>query len=306
MEDVHRAGGIARILGELDRGGYINRNEKTVHAKTVGDFIDTWDIRRHPANEVDQFFRAAPGGIRTTKAFSQCRYYRETDTDVVEGCVRSLENAYSQEGGLAVLTGNIAEQGCIVKTAAVEKEMLTFSGIAQVFESQEQVANAILRKEVKPGTVLVVRYEGPKGGPGMQEMLYPTAYLKSMRLDKTCALLTDGRFSGGSAGLSIGHVSPEAAEGGTIALVENGDQIDIDIPNRRIRLNVPDKELVQRRARHRNFGKLLWTPENRDRRVSKALQAYAAFAGNASIGAVRVLSEELSAPEQNTFHHSSV
>jgi len=289
MEDVHRAGGIARILGELDRGGHIKRDERTVHTASVGEFIDMWDVRRKPSEKVDEFFRAAPGGVRTTKAFSQCRHYRETDTDFTDGCVRSMENAYSQEGGLAVLTGNIAEQGCIVKTAAVDEEMLTFSGTAQVFESQEQVANAILRKEVKPGTVLVVRYEGPKGGPGMQEMLYPTAYLKSMRLDQTCALLTDGRFSGGSAGLSIGHVSPEAAEGGTIALVEDGDLIEIDIPNRRIHLSVPEEELARRRALHRNFGKSFWTPENRDRKVSKALQAYAAFAGNASIGAVRVL-----------------
>ena len=292
MEDVHRAGGIARILGELDRGGLINRDQPTVHASTIGDFIENWDLRRNQSNKIDEFFRAAPGGVRTTTAFSQCRHYRNTDTDFANGCIRSLENAYSKEGGLAVLSGNVAELGCIVKTAAVEEKMLTFSGAVQVFESQEEVSNAILKKEVKPGTVLVVRYEGPKGGPGMQEMLYPTAYLKSMGLDKSCALLTDGRFSGGSAGLSIGHVSPEAAEGGIIALVETGDVIDIDIPNRRIELRVKHSEIERRKQKHPNFGEASWKPSNRDRRVSKALQVYAAFAGNASIGAVRTLPEK--------------
>jgi len=289
MEDVHRAGGIARILGELDRGGIINREAHTVHQKTIGDFIDTWDIRGAAGPEVEDFFKAAPGGVRTTKAFSQDRRYSGTDKDAVSGCVRSLENAYSKEGGLAVLKGNIAEQGCIVKTAAVDEAMLTFSGTAKVFESQEDVTNAILRKEIEHGTVLVVRYEGPKGGPGMQEMLYPTTYLKSMRLDKSCALLTDGRFSGGSAGLSIGHISPEAAEGGTIGLIKDGDRIEIDIAARTIHLCVTDEELWKRRNAHPNYGEATWKPANRHRRISKALQAYAAFAGNASQGAVRTL-----------------
>lgn len=294
MEDVHRAGGIARILGELDRAGRINRDAATVHAPTIGDFIDQWDIRRSTDPDIDTFFRSAPGGMRTTQAFSQNRLYRETDIDPVSGCVRSIEHAYSKEGGLAVLTGNLAVQGCVVKTAAVDPEMLRFTGTAQVYESQEAAANAILQKTVVPGTVVVVRYEGPKGGPGMQEMLYPTAYLKSMRLDRSCALLTDGRFSGGSAGLSIGHVSPEAAEAGVIALIEAGDKITIDIPARRITLDVPDEELDWRRRNHRNADAALWTPQARNRVVSRALQAYAAWAGNASVGAVRQLPDRSS------------
>lgn len=294
MEDVHRAGGIARILGELDRAGRINRDAATVHAPTIGDFIDQWDIRRSTDPDIDTFFRSAPGGMRTTQAFSQNRLYRETDIDPVNGCVRSIEHAYSKEGGLAVLTGNLAVQGCVVKTAAVDPEMLRFTGTAQVYESQEAAANAILQKTVVPGTVVVVRYEGPKGGPGMQEMLYPTAYLKSMRLDRSCALLTDGRFSGGSAGLSIGHVSPEAAEAGVIALIEAGDKITIDIPARRITLDVPDEELDWRRRNHRNADAALWTPQARNRVVSRALQAYAAWAGNASVGAVRQLPDRSS------------
>lgn len=287
MEDVHRAGGIARILGELDRAGRINRYVPTVHAATMGAFIDRWDIRTNEDPEVDAFFRAAPGGVRTTRAFSQDRMYHETDKDPVNGCVRSVENAYSEEGGLAILTGNLAAQGSVVKTAAVDPTMHRFSGTAQVYESQEDAANAILQKKVTPGTVLVVRYEGPKGGPGMQEMLYPTAYLKGMGLDRSCALLTDGRFSGGSAGLSIGHVSPEAAEAGVIALVEDGDRITIDIPARLLQLEVPDDELDRRRRDHRNARARIWTPAHRDRVVSKALRAYAAWAGNASIGGVR-------------------
>ncbi|MDV4146665.1 dihydroxy-acid dehydratase [Shimia sp. FJ5] len=294
MEDVHRAGGIARILGELDRAGRINRDAATVHAPTIGDFIDQWDIRRSTDPDIDTFFRSAPGGMRTTQAFSQNRLYRETDIDPVNGCVRSIEHAYSKEGGLAVLTGNLAVQGCVVKTAAVDPEMLRFTGTAQVYESQEAAANAILQKTVVPGTVVVVRYEGPKGGPGMQEMLYPTAYHKSMRLDRSCALLTDGRFSGGSAGLSIGHVSPEAAEAGVIALIEAGDKITIDIPARRITLDVPDEELDWRRRNHRNADAALWTPQARNRVVSRALQAYAAWAGNASVGAVRQLPDRSS------------
>ncbi|KZY35518.1 dihydroxy-acid dehydratase [Roseovarius sp. HI0049] len=294
MEDVHRAGGIARILGELDRAGRVNRAAATVHTPTIGVFIDQWDIRRSTDPEIDSFFRSAPGGVRTTQAFSQNRLYRETDTDSVNGCVRSIDHAYSAEGGLAVLTGNLATQGCVVKTAAVDPDMLRFTGTAQVYESQEAAANAILQKAVVPGTVVVVRYEGPKGGPGMQEMLYPTAYLKSMRLDRSCALLTDGRFSGGSAGLSIGHVSPEAAEAGVIALIEAGDRITIDIPARRISLDVPDKELDRRRRNHRNAGAALWAPQARDRVVSRALQAYAVWAGNASVGAVRQLPDRSS------------
>jgi dihydroxy-acid dehydratase len=292
MEDVHRAGGIARILGELDRMGLINRDEPTVHTKTVGDFIDTWDLRRTNSPEIIDFFRAAPGGVRTTQAFSQSRMYTEADTDFVGGCVRDQENAYSQDGGLAVLTGNLALDGCIVKTAAVDPSMWSFRGTAKVFESQEEAVSGILTGKVDPGTAVIVRYEGPRGGPGMQEMLYPTAYLKSKKLDTTCALITDGRFSGGSAGLSIGHVSPEAAEGGIIALVEDGDIVEVDIPTRSIRLNVSDDVLAQRAEAMKVDGKPVWKPKNRDRVVSRALRHYASTAANASKGAVRELPEE--------------
>ena len=251
MEDVHRAGGIARIMGELDRAGKIHRDCATVHEKTMGDFIDKWDVRRETAgNEAHDLFIAAPGGVRTTEAFSQSRMYTELDLDVEEGCVRDFEHAYSQEGGLCVLFGNLAEQGCIVKTAGVIESMYEFEGTAKVYESMEDSMHGILRGEVQPHSVVIVRYEGPKGGPGMQEMLYPTAYLKSKGLDKTCALFTDGRFSGGSAGLSIGHASPEAAEKGLIALVEDGDRITISIPERRINLEVSDEEIARRRAAH--------------------------------------------------------
>ncbi len=292
MEDVHRAGGIARILGELDRAKLINRDTATVHASSIGAFIDEWDIRRTTNINVEKFYRAAPGGVRTIQAFSQERLYKEVDNDIVNGCVRSIDYAFSMEGGLAILRGNLAEQGCVVKTAAVDPSMLTFTGKAQVFESQEDAANAILAKKVKPGTVVVVRFEGPKGGPGMQEMLYPTAYLKSMKLDQSCALITDGRFSGGSAGLSIGHISPEAAEGGLIALIEDSDAIEIDIPSRKINLKVAQSELDRRSKLRPQNGTSLWKPQNRIRVVSKALQFYATCVGNASVGAVRQMPDD--------------
>ena len=293
MEDVHRAGGIARIMGELDRAGKIHRDCATVHEKTMGDFIDKWDVRRETAgNEAHDLFIAAPGGVRTTEAFSQSRMYTELDLDVEEGCVRDFEHAYSQEGGLCVLFGNLAEQGCIVKTAGVIESMYEFEGTAKVYESMEDSMHGILRGEVQPHSVVIVRYEGPKGGPGMQEMLYPTAYLKSKGLDKTCALFTDGRFSGGSAGLSIGHASPEAAEKGLIALVEDGDRITISIPERRINLEVSDEEIARRRAAHPQADKPVWKAEGRPRAVSKALKAYAAHVGNASLGAIRIVDED--------------
>ncbi|MDC0738131.1 dihydroxy-acid dehydratase [Cognatishimia sp. SS12] len=293
MEDVHRAGGIARILGELDREGRIHRDCATVHERTVGEFIDKWDVRRASAgNEAHDLYIAAPGGVRTTKAFSQSRMYTELDLDTEDGCVRDFAHAYSQEGGLCVLFGNLAEQGCIVKTAGVIKDMYEFEGTAKVFESQDDAMNGILRGEVKEHSVVIVRYEGPKGGPGMQEMLYPTAYLKSKGLDKTCALVTDGRFSGGSAGLSIGHVSPEAAEKGLIALVEDGDKITISIPNRSINLMVSDEEIARRRANHPQADKKAWKAIGRPRAVSKALKAYAAHVANASLGAVRMVEED--------------
>ncbi len=293
MEDVHRAGGIARILGELDREGKIHRDCATVHEKNVGAFIDKWDVRRETAgNEAHDLFIAAPGGVRTTQAFSQSRMYTELDVDIEDGCVRDFANAYSEEGGLCVLFGNLAEQGCILKTAGVIKQMYKFEGTAVVFESQDDAVAGILGGKVKPGSVVVIRYEGPKGGPGMQEMLYPTAYLKSMKLDTTCALVTDGRFSGGTAGLSIGHASPEAAEKGVIALVEDGDTITISVPDRSIELNVSEEVLEQRRAAHPQADKKAWKAVGRPRAVSKALKAYAAHVSNASLGAVRVLDED--------------
>ena len=257
-----------------------------MHEKTIGDFIDKWDVRRETAgNEARDLFIAAPGGVRTTEAFSQSRMYTELDLDVEDGCVRDFANAYSEEGGLCVLFGNIAEQGCILKTAGVIKEMYEFEGTAKVFESMEDAMHGILQGEVKPYSVVVIRYEGPKGGPGMQEMLYPTSYLKSKGLGKACALLTDGRFSGGTSGLSIGHVSPEAAEGGAIGLVQNGDKIEIDIPNRTINLAVSDEELATRRAAQEAAG---WQPAKpRARKVSTALKAYAALTTSAAKGAVR-------------------
>jgi dihydroxy-acid dehydratase len=291
MEDVHRAGGVMAILGELDRGGLIDTSLPTVHAPTLGDALDHWDIARSNSGHAHEFFRAAPGGVRTTQAFSQSARWDELDTDRETGVIRSTRNPFSREGGLAVLYGNLAPEGCIVKTAGVDKSILTFTGTARVFESQDAAVSGILLKEVQPGDVVVVCYEGPKGGPGMQEMLYPTSYLKSKGLGKVCALVTDGRFSGGSSGLSIGHVSPEAAEGGLIGLVETGDSIVIDIPNRTIRLDLDDTVLVARRAAMEAKGTAAWKPVGRKRHVSAALRAYAALTTNAARGAVRDVSQ---------------
>lgn len=288
MEDVHRAGGILAIMGALDRMGLIHRDRPTVHAASMGEAIERWDVARDPAPEVLEFYSAAPGGVRTTQAFSQERRYADLDLDREGGCIRDGAHAYSADGGLAVLYGNLAEDGCIVKTAGVDASILTFEGPARIFESQDAAVAGILGGEVQEGDVVLVRYEGPKGGPGMQEMLYPTSYLKSMGLGKACALVTDGRFSGGSSGLSIGHVSPEAAEGGAIALVETGDPIRIDIPNRTIELAVASEELARRREAMEAKGDAAWAPAKpRKRRVSRALQAYAAFATSAAQGAVR-------------------
>ncbi|EKO3593470.1 dihydroxy-acid dehydratase [Vibrio metschnikovii] len=284
MEDVHRAGGVMAILGELDRAGLINNQTHTVLGMTLQQQLTQYDIMQTDDQAVLDFFRAGPAGIRTTKAFSQsCRWDR-LDDDRTSGCIRSKAHAFSQDGGLAVLRGNIALDGCIVKTAGVDEDNLTFTGPAIVFESQDTAVEGILGGQVKAGDVVVIRYEGPKGGPGMQEMLYPTTYLKSMGLGKACALLTDGRFSGGTSGLSIGHVSPEAANGGTIGLVNTGDMIAIDIPNRSISLQVPEAELAERRAEQDKRG---WKPVNRQREVSLALKAYASMATSADKGAVR-------------------
>lgn len=293
IEDVHRAGGIFGILGELDRCGLIHRNTSTVHAKTLGEALDIWDVMHHAhSNEVYEFFKAAPGGIPSQTAFSQSARYPELDLDRSQGCIRDKANAYSQDGGLAVLYGNLAEDGCIVKTAGVDESILKFTGTAHVFESQDAAVQGILGDQVKPGEIVLIRYEGPKGGPGMQEMLYPTSYLKSKHLGKVCALVTDGRFSGGSSGLCIGHVSPEAAEGGLIGLVEHGDTIEIDIPNRRIHLAIPDAELQKRRAAMEARGDNAWQPaEPRQRIVSTALQAYGLMATSAAKGAVRDLNQ---------------
>jgi len=289
MEDVHRAGGIMSILGELEKGGLINRDCPTVHSETLGHAIDRWDITRTTSETVRNFFRAAPGGVPTQVAFSQAARWDELDTDREKGVIRSVEHPFSKDGGLAVLKGNVALDGCIVKTAGVDESILKFSGPARVFESQDSSVKAILANEIKAGDVVVIRYEGPKGGPGMQEMLYPTSYLKSKGLGKACALITDGRFSGGTSGLSIGHVSPEAAKGGTIGLVREGDMIDIDIPNRTISLRVDEAELSRRRTEQDAQG---WKPiEIRKRKVTTALKAYAAFATSADRGAVRDLGD---------------
>ncbi|WP_099864522.1 dihydroxy-acid dehydratase [Pararhizobium haloflavum] len=289
MEDVHRAGGIMAILGELDRAGLIRREQPTVHSETIGDAIDHWDIAATSSQKVRDFYRAAPGGVPTQTAFSQDQRWGELDIDRQKGVIRSAENPFSKDGGLAVLRGNLAIDGCIVKTAGVDESILKFSGPAKVFESQDAAVKGILGNEVKSGDVVVIRYEGPKGGPGMQEMLYPTSYLKSKGLGKACALITDGRFSGGTSGLSIGHVSPEAANGGTIGLVREGDMIEIDIPNRSIQLAVDEGELATRRAAQQDAG---WKPsEKRKRNVTTALKAYAAFATSADKGAVRKLPE---------------
>ncbi|MCA1975039.1 MAG: dihydroxy-acid dehydratase, partial [Caenispirillum sp.] len=291
MEDVHRAGGVYGILGELERAGLLATDVSTVHAETLADAIDKWDVVRTAAPEVDTYYRAAPGGVRTTEAFSQSRRYTEVDRDRANGVIRSAENAYSKDGGLAVLYGNIALEGCIVKTAGVDESNLKFSGPAVICESQDEAVAKILGGVVKEGDVVVVRYEGPKGGPGMQEMLYPTSYLKSMGLGKACALVTDGRFSGGTSGLSIGHASPEAAEGGAIGLVEEGDMIDIDIPNRTIAVRLSDEELAHRREAMEAKGAAAWKPVKRERVVSQALRAYAAMTTSAARGAVRDVSQ---------------
>jgi len=289
MEDVHRAGGIMRILGELERGGLIHRDSPTVHSATIGDAIDRWDITRTNSESVHDFFKAAPGGVPTQVAFSQNSRWEELDTDSAKGVIRSVEHPFSRDGGLAVLRGNIAPDGCVVKTAGVDESILVFSGPAKVYESQDAAVKSILSNEVKAGDVVVIRYEGPKGGPGMQEMLYPTSYLKSKGLGKACALITDGRFSGATSGLSVGHVSPEAASGGAIGLVRDGDVIEFDIPNRTVNLRIADDELAARRAEQDRLG---WKPsEPRKRNVTTALKAYAAFAASADLGAVRVLPE---------------
>ncbi len=282
MEDVHRAGGVIGILSELDRAGLIHREVVTVHEKTMGDALDKWDIMK---NNIDLYY-ASPGHVPTLEAFSQSKLYDELDKDRKEGCIRNYENAYSKDGGLAVLYGNLAEDGCIVKTAGVDESILKFSGTARVFESQDDAVSAILNNKINKGDVVIIRYEGPRGGPGMQEMLYPTSYLKSKGLGKDCALITDGRFSGGTSGLSIGHVSPEAAEGGNIALIEEGDNIIIDIPERLIKIDVTDDILEKRREKIDKF-----KPLNRNRKISQSLKAYALLTTSAAKGAVRDVSQ---------------
>jgi dihydroxy-acid dehydratase len=284
---VHRAGGIMAILGELDRAGLLTTSLPTVHTASLGEALQRWDVRRSNSDKVHEFYRAAPGGVPTQVAFSQNRRWDELDLDREAGVIRDAEHAFSKDGGLAVLFGNLAKDGCIVKTAGVDDSILTFSGPARVFESQDASVSAILTGKIKAGDIVVIRYEGPRGGPGMQEMLYPTSYLKSKGLGKACALITDGRFSGGTSGLSIGHVSPEAAEGGLIGLVEDGDTIAIDIPRRSIELKVDDATLAKRRAAMQAKGADAWKPGKRERKVSSALKAYAAFTTSAARGAVR-------------------
>lgn len=291
MEDVHHAGGVIGILGELNRAGLINIDALTVHAETIGAAIEQWDIAGTPTEAAKQRYLAAPGGVPSLEPFSQSRYWDAPDLDRVAGCIRSKENAFSQDGGLAVLFGNLAPNGCIVKTAGVDESILTFSGPARVYESQEDAVDAVLADQIKAGDVVVIRYEGPKGGPGMQEMLYPTSYLKSKGLGKDCALITDGRFSGGTSGLSIGHASPEAAGGGAIGLVEEGDIIKIDIPQRTINIDIADADLEKRRAAMDAMGANAWQPVDRDRQVSAALKVYASMATSADKGAVRDLSK---------------
>ncbi|SEL42132.1 dihydroxy-acid dehydratase [Streptacidiphilus jiangxiensis] len=284
MEDVHRAGGIPAILGELYRGGLLNEDVHTVHSASIEEWLKTWDVRAgSPSDAAVELWHAAPGGQRSATAFSQSERWETLDTDAAGGCIRSVEHAYSQDGGLAVLHGNLAADGCVVKTAGVDESIWTFEGPAVVCESQDEAVEKILNKQVKEGDVVVIRYEGPKGGPGMQEMLYPTSFLKGRGLGKACALITDGRFSGGTSGLSIGHVSPEAASGGIIALARDGDRIRIDIPNRGVELLVPEEELAARRT---ELGGV-YAPKNRERKVSAALRAYAAMATSADKGAVR-------------------
>ncbi len=294
IEDVHRAGGIFAILGELDRAGLLHRDSKTVHAPTIGEAIDTLDVLRTKDSAIHTFYKSAPGGVRTETPFSQDKRYSELDLDRTSGVVRDKAHAFSQDGGLAVLYGNLAEDGCIVKSAGVPADMMKFTGPARIFESQDLASKAILTKQVKAGDVVVIRYEGPKGGPGMQEMLYPTSYLKSMGLEKSCALITDGRFSGGTSGLSIGHMSPEAASGGNIGLLEEGDMVEIDIPNRSLKADVSSEELARRRAAMAAKGGAAWQPtQQRNRTVTTALRAYAALTTSASRGAVRDLGTNL-------------
>jgi len=292
MEDVHRAGGVMALLGELNRAGLIHADAKTVHAPTMGEALAKWDISVNDKDsEAHRFFSAAPGGVATTIAFSQSMRWPELDLDRENGCIRSKQHAYSTDGGLAVLSGNIAPLGCIVKTAGVDDSILKYTGRARVFESQDDAVASILADQIVAGDIVVIRYEGPKGGPGMQEMLYPTSYLKSKGLGKACALLTDGRFSGGTSGLSIGHVSPEAADGGLIGLVHEGDTIEIDIPQRSIRLRVDDATLEERRVEMEARGKNAWKPVDRQRYISPALRAYAAMTTSAHTGAVRDVSQ---------------
>ncbi len=290
VEDVHRAGGIPAILGELDRGGLLNRGVHSVHSSSLSEYLAQWDIRSPAvAPDVVELFHAGPGGVRTIRPYSQDSRWETLDLDREAGCVRDVAHAYTKDGGLAVLYGNLAPEGAIVKTAGVDEELWRFSGPARIFESQEDAVSGILADKVQPGEVVIIRYEGPKGGPGMQEMLYPTSFLKGKGLGKACALITDGRFSGGTTGLSIGHVSPEAAAGGTIALAQDGDVIEIDIPGREIRLALPDEEITARRERlvsaHGGY-----RPAGRERTVSTALRVYAAMATSASTGAVRDVS----------------
>ena len=292
IEDVHRAGGIMSILGELDRAGVLNTECSTVHAPTMKDALEEWDLMRNPSEEVQTFFKAGPAGIPTQTAFSQATRWPSLDTDREKGCIRNIDHAFSLEGGLAILYGNIAKDGCVVKTAGVDESIHVFEGSAYITESQDAAVEDILADKVKAGDIVIVRYEGPRGGPGMQEMLYPTSYIKSKGLGKACALLTDGRFSGGTSGLSIGHVSPEAAAGGAIGLVEHGDKIRIDIPNRSIDVLLSDEELAARREKMEAKGKDAWKPaESRPRKVSAALKAYAKLATSADKGAVRDLSQ---------------
>jgi len=292
IEDVHRAGGIMAILGQLDAGGLLHRDTSTIYGKSMGDVLNSFDISRTNDEAVQKLYKAAPGGVRTIEAFSQANRFKELDLDRKTGVIRSVQDAFTTDGGLAVLSGNIALEGCVVKTAGVDESIWEFSGPVKLCESQDEAVSRILKKEVQAGDIVVIRYEGPKGGPGMQEMLYPTSYLKSMQLGKQCALITDGRFSGGTSGLSIGHVSPEAAEGGLIGLVQEGDIIEINIPERSINLKVDDKELARRQEAMEAKGKSAWQPAKpRDRKVSPALRAYAAMVTNASKGAVRDVSQ---------------
>jgi dihydroxy-acid dehydratase len=291
LEDVHRAGGVMAILGELDRANLINRELPTVHSASIEDALNRWDISRTQSESVRKFYKAAPGGVPTQIAFSQERRFEDIDTDRAGGCIRDVAHAFSADGGLAVLSGNLAVDGCIVKTSGVDASILKFEGPARIFESQDAAVEAILTNKIKAGDVVLIRYEGPRGGPGMQEMLYPTSYLKSKGLGKTCALVTDGRFSGGSSGLSIGHISPEAAEGGLIGLVEEGDRIEIDIPARSIRLLVDETVLARRGEAMVARGDRAWKPGKRSRKVSTALKAYAALTTSAARGAVRVVKD---------------